>query len=57
VSLFKTRSFYCNTYDEGIGLSTLEIEALIFTEMDCLNYGGIWDRHILHFDNIFAGMI
>jgi hypothetical protein len=56
VSLFKQKSFFCNTLDDGIGLTQLETEKLIQTEIDCLNYGGLWDRHENHFDDIMSAM-
>jgi len=56
VNLFKGKSFYCST-DQIVGLSTKELETLIVTKLDCLNYGGMWNRYHHHFDHIGSAML
>ena len=59
VNLFKGKSFYCD-YSNIIGLGQKEIEELIVSKDDCLNYGGSWRLRHYNFDNIgnaFMNMI
>ena len=56
VNLLKGKSFYCNS-DNIAGMSPYEIESLIVTKLDCLNYGGTWMRYHHHFDNIKNAMM
>jgi hypothetical protein len=56
VNLLKGKSFYCNT-SNMIGLTPKNIEDLVLTKNDCLNYGGTWMRFHHHFDNIRNAMM
>jgi hypothetical protein len=51
VNLFKGKSFYCDV-SNIVGLGQQQIEELIHTKQDCLNYGGAWLLKHYHFDNI-----
>jgi hypothetical protein len=51
VNLFKGRSYYCFT-DEISSLNPSEIEKLIVTDKDCINYGGEWKKYPNNFDDI-----
>jgi voltage-dependent calcium channel T type alpha-1G len=51
VNLFKGKSFDCDV-SNIVGLGQKEIERLIETKQDCLNYGGTWMLKHYHFDNI-----
>ena len=51
VNLFKGKSFYCDV-SNIVGLDQQQIEDLIHTKQDCLNYGGAWLLKHYHFDNI-----
>ena len=55
INLLKGRGFYCET--ESISLSRRDIEVLIRTREDCLNYGAAWVRDQSHFDNIRNALV
>jgi hypothetical protein len=55
VNLLKGKSNYCDTSNMA-GLSQNDIEKLIVTKIDCLNYGGVWRLYHHNFDNIGSAM-
>ena len=55
VNLFKGMSYYCNI--EFISLPQSQIELLIDTKQDCLNYGGIWHKYHYHLDNTVNAIV
>ena len=56
VNLLKGTSFYCDT-DAITGLGKKQLEMLIFTRHDCLNYGGEWILRPDNYDNLGNAMI
>ena len=56
VNLLKEKSYYCNTDAVIDMLTQSEIEGLINTKHDCLNYGGFWATKHHNFDNIGKSM-
>ena len=54
VQLFKGLGFYCDT--SIIILSKKEIERLIVTQADCVNYGGLWLKKFTNFDDVWTSM-
>jgi hypothetical protein len=55
VNLLKGKSNYCDS-SNMTGLTLNDIERLIVTKDDCLNYGGVWKIYHHNFDNIGSAM-
>ena len=55
VNIFKGKSNYCNT--DFVDLNPNQMQYLINTKEDCLNYGGIWLRYDHHFDNCLNAVL
>lgn len=46
----KSQYYYCTTLDK------ITMDSYINTKHDCMDYGGDWVRHDMHFDTIFAAV-
>jgi hypothetical protein len=55
VNLLKGKSNYCDS-SSITGLTLNDIERLIVTKDDCLNYGGVWRLYHHNFDHIGSAM-
>ena len=52
--VFANKFSYCNS--DSLSLSLEQLDTLIVTRFDCLNYGGEWVNHNYNYDSVLNSL-